>query len=143
MSMILMGEKIKNLRKSQHLSQRDLASRLDISKSTLAAYENDSCAPSYEVLARIARMFHVTTDYLILGEEAFPSVSVAGLSQEQIHYVAEIIGGLQTSNLVKELVQKETTAAQLYRRSEEIFGKTHPDAEETMKKLIDLSKRPK
>lgn len=141
--MILMGEKIKTLRKSQHYSLRELAARLDISKSTLAAYENDSRTPSYEVLARIARMFHVTTDYLILGEEASPSVSVAGLSQEQIHYVAEIIGGLQTSNLVKELIQKETTAAQLYRKSEEIFGKTHPETEETMKKLIDLSKRSK
>ena len=136
-------DKIAGLRKSRGISQEELAERLGVSRQAVSRWETGSAKPDANNILQLSLLFHVTTDYLILGEEAFPSVSVAGLSQEQIHYVAELIGGLQTSNLVKELVQKETTAAQLYRRSEEIFGKTHPDAEETMKKLIDLSKRPK
>lgn len=138
--MILMGEKIKGLRTSRHLSQRQFADLLGVSKSTLAAYENDSRTPSYEVLARIARIFHVTTDYLILGEDTSPTISVTGLSREQIYHVMLIVEGLQTTNLVKDIIAEESTTAELKAKSNQMFGTDNIKAGTRANKLIDMLK---
>ena len=138
--MILMGEKIKGLRTSHHLSQRQFADLLGVSKSTLAAYENDSRTPSYEVLARLARTYHVSTDFFILGEDTSPTISVTGLSREQIYHVILMVEGLQTTNLVKEIVREDLTAAELKAKNKQIFGKDNIKAGIVVDKLIDLVK---
>ena len=55
--MIVIGERIKELRKNSRYTQTELANLLGITKSTVAAYENDSRLPSYDVLVRMARVF--------------------------------------------------------------------------------------
>ena len=47
------GIRIKELRKSRNLTQRAFAERLNITKSTVSAYENGSRLPSYDVLSLI------------------------------------------------------------------------------------------
>lgn len=64
------SKKIKQLRESAHWTQQELAERLSISRSTLAGYESESKQPSYQVLAQIANVFKVPTDY-ILGVGVF------------------------------------------------------------------------
>lgn len=64
------SKKIKQLRESAHWTQQELAERLSISRSTLAGYESESKQPSYQVLAQIADVFKVPTDY-ILGVGVF------------------------------------------------------------------------
>ena len=59
------GIRIKELRRSRNLTQRAFAERLNITKSTVSAYENGSRLPSYDVLLKIADSFHVTTDTLL------------------------------------------------------------------------------
>ena len=57
--MILMGKRIKELRTNAKFTQKELADRLGVTKSTITAYENDSRTPSYDVLIKIARVFNV------------------------------------------------------------------------------------
>lgn len=46
--MVLLGKKIKSLRKKSNYTQAELARQIGVAKSTIAAYENDSRQPSYQ-----------------------------------------------------------------------------------------------
>lgn len=59
------GDKIKELREKRDLTQDQLASILDLSRSTIGMYERDERQPGYELLIKIADYFNVTTDYLL------------------------------------------------------------------------------
>lgn len=59
------GDRIVMLRESENLTQQELAQKLGISRSALSHYEKNRRAPDYETLVKIAKYFHVTTDYLL------------------------------------------------------------------------------
>ena len=50
---------LKSLRKSNNLTQEDLAKALKVSRSTIGMYENGSREPDYETLEAIADYFNV------------------------------------------------------------------------------------
>ena len=60
-----MARQYKNARKSQSLILKDAASKLDISPSTLGAWESERKTPSIESLEAMADLYQVTTDYLL------------------------------------------------------------------------------
>jgi transcriptional regulator with XRE-family HTH domain len=62
--MVDIGNKIKELRTEQKMTQSDLAERLGVTKSSISSYENGSRLPSYDILLKIARIFKVSTDIL-------------------------------------------------------------------------------
>ena len=66
--MVDFGEKVRVLREGRGLSQVQLAELLVVTKGIISAYETTLRVPSYKVLIRIARLFRVSTDYL-LGPE--------------------------------------------------------------------------
>ena len=65
------SEVLKELRESHSLTQDQLAKQIDVSRSTIAGYENRSRQPDYDKLISISRYFHVTVDYLLTGENNF------------------------------------------------------------------------
>ena len=83
------GKKLKTLRTSQKLTQQQLADRIGVAKSVVSYYESGDRYPSYDVLVKIARIFHTTTDYLL--DVAKDSViDVTGLSDEDIAVVRTV-----------------------------------------------------
>lgn len=88
------GEKLKELRKAQKLTQRELAERLNVAKSVVSYYESGDRFPSYDVLIKISRTFHVTTDYL-LGVERKRMIDVSDLSEENIDVVMSVVTALR------------------------------------------------
>ncbi len=60
-----LGKKIKELREEQGLTQKGLAQKLYLEKSTIAKYETGEIVPSPEVLMELALFFKVRTDYLL------------------------------------------------------------------------------
>ena len=62
------GEKIKQLRKDNKITQTELGKILNVEKSTISMYENNNTQPPIQTLSTIAKYFNVTTDYL-LGNE--------------------------------------------------------------------------
>ena len=91
------GEKLRKLRKEQHLTQLQLAQRLGVVKSVVSYYENGERFPSYDVLTRISRTFHVTTDYL-LGTETRRSLDVSDLSDEHIAILENMANALRKAS---------------------------------------------
>ena len=80
--MVGFGDRLKALRLGHHFTQAQLAARLNLTKSVISAYETDLRMPSYDVLVSIARIFKVSTDYL-LGIESHEKLDLSGLTEAQ------------------------------------------------------------
>lgn len=52
-------------RKLNHLTQREVASRLGISQPSYVRYENGKAEPTLENLVKLADLFDVSVDYLL------------------------------------------------------------------------------
>ena len=63
------GKRIKMIRKTANISQKDLAIKLGVSASMIGQYENDLRNPKYETVERIAKALDVSVDMLYYGEE--------------------------------------------------------------------------
>ncbi len=95
--MVLLGKKIKSLRKKSNYTQAELARQIGVAKSTIAAYENDSRQPSYDVLIKLADIFNVTTDNILLnGKETV--LNVHDLTPEQQNIINALISQFKATN---------------------------------------------
>ena len=92
------GDKLKMLRNGQKMTQQQLAIRLGVAKSVVSYYESGDRFPSYDVLIKIARTFHVTTDYL-LDIERRRVLDVSDLTEEQIAVILTVANALKNKNL--------------------------------------------
>lgn len=94
--MILLGQKIKDLRMKNKYTQLEFAEKLGVTKSSVSAYENDSRTPSYEVLIKMADIFGVSIDSILL-READQNLDVRGLNEEQINIIRNLIVQLRST----------------------------------------------
>ena len=86
----MLGQRIHELRLAFGWSQVELAKRLNITKQTVSNWENDNIQPSLEMAIRIARIFNVTTDYL-LGFDDSVHLDVSGLPESVVAHIAMLI----------------------------------------------------
>ncbi len=68
-----LGERIQTYRKRAGLSQEALAEQLGVSRQAVSKWELDSAQPDLDKVVALARLFGITTDALLLGEEAAPA----------------------------------------------------------------------
>lgn len=57
------GQQLKNLRKSQKMTQQHVAERVGITRATLSNYEIDRRTPDLKTLRKLAECFGVSLDY--------------------------------------------------------------------------------
>lgn len=106
--MVNVGNKIKELRMSQKITQSEFAMRLGVTKSAISSYENGSRLPSYDILIKISRIFKVSTDYLLgCVDEKAQTVSVSGLTESQIAAVKSYIHTFRAYNVVQKQIPPE------------------------------------
>ena len=63
-----LSEKIINLRKSNGMSQEDLADKLHVSRQAISRWESGSAMPDATNIVEISKLFNVTTDYLLVED---------------------------------------------------------------------------
>ncbi len=61
-------QKLKKLRLENDMTQKYVAARLNVARSTIAGYETKCRQPSHENLTALANLFHVSIDYLLDAE---------------------------------------------------------------------------
>lgn len=61
------GQKIKEIRKQNALTQEQFAQQLNVTRQAVSNWENDRNLPDLELLIMIADLFHLSLDELILG----------------------------------------------------------------------------
>jgi transcriptional regulator with XRE-family HTH domain len=94
---VTFGEKLKILRKGLKLTQQQLAERVGVAKSVVSYYESGDRYPSYDVLIKLARIFHVTTDYL-LDVEKNRILDVSDLSEDDITVLQTVADALRNKH---------------------------------------------
>ena len=63
----MLGDKIRQHRKLNHLSQEELAEKLGVSRQSISLWENNQTQPTIENVVVLAKLFGVSTDELLSG----------------------------------------------------------------------------
>ena len=92
--MVDFGNVLKTLRLRENMTQTQLAQKLGLTKSVVSAYETGLRLPSYDILINIAKIYNVSTDYL-LGLEHKQEIDLSGLSQEEIAALLNLIKAMK------------------------------------------------
>lgn len=79
-------DKIKELREAAGYSQSQLAKKLDVTRSSVNAWEMGLSTPTTQYIVALAKLFHVSADYL-LGMKADLSISLNEYSEEEINLI--------------------------------------------------------
>lgn len=61
----MIGTRIAQEREKLHLTQAELASRVNVSQKSISKYERGDRRPTFETIAKMAELFEVSVDYLI------------------------------------------------------------------------------
>jgi transcriptional regulator with XRE-family HTH domain len=112
------GEKIKQLRKEKGWSQEQLSKHIDTDTRQVSLYENNKVSPSAETIIRIAKVFNVSIDYLLIDDATRRPLKVSDesifeniqkidmLTDEEKQSVFKIIDGLAAKNKLKTAVHE-------------------------------------
>lgn len=92
--MKMTAERIKVLREARGWTQAELARRLSITRNGVNSWEQGLSMPSPACLVDLAKLFSVSTDYL-LGVERLDAVNVTGLNEEDIALLAQLADRLK------------------------------------------------
>ena len=96
----MIGEKIKKLRMESDMTQCELATALGVSSAYVGLWEVNKRQPDIAIVVKIAKIFNVTTDYLlghtteneikIIGKNGFrKDYHVSDELLDSIHYLLE------------------------------------------------------
>lgn len=96
--MILIGERIKDLRISRKFSQKELAQILNVSPAAICNIESNSRQPSIAMLLKISNIFHVSVDYLLSNQPTTDYISTKGLTESQIQIINNLIQAFHSEN---------------------------------------------
>lgn len=83
----MVADKIKQLREKNNFTQSALAKKLNVTRSSVNAWEMGISVPSTALIVDLARLFQVSTDYLLgLNETATLDISMLNDKETIILY---------------------------------------------------------
>ena len=104
--LVLLGKRIKSLRKEKGLTQEELGKRINVTKVSICCYEKDNRVPTLETLLALADVFNVDINYFLGNDEYIVAensdkygISVA---TEEIEFIKEI---RKYTNLYKKVIE--------------------------------------
>lgn len=86
----MINDKIRQLRELAGYSQTELAKKLDVTRSSVNAWEMGLSTPTTQYIVAMAKLFHVSADHL-LGTGSDLSICLDGYSQEEIDLIFSLI----------------------------------------------------
>ena len=99
------GERIKNLRKKENLSQTELGEKIGVTINTISKIELNKSDISGETLKKASELFKVSTDYLLKGIETEQTISKS--EQEMLEVLRE---NKAVTNAVMEIAKAQKKA---------------------------------
>lgn len=81
--------RIKQLREEFHLTQNDLAEKMDCASSSIAMYEREERKPSLDVLIKLSEIFSCSIDYL-LGKSDIRNNGTLKLTDDEIYFIKHV-----------------------------------------------------
>jgi hypothetical protein len=79
--------RLKELREQRRLNQEGLAMELNVSQSTISAYEIGERTPDLETLISIANFFSVSLDYITGLSDVKQQIRKSDLTSDELEYL--------------------------------------------------------
>lgn len=73
---MILGQKLKEIRKRFGLSQENLAKIMNVSRQAITKWENDDGLPDVSNLRELSKVFNLTVDYLLDNYNSLPALSM-------------------------------------------------------------------
>ena len=86
----MVSDMIKNLREDAGYSQSELARKLGISRSSVNSWEMGLSTPTTPYIVEIAKIFHISTDYL-LGLDKQRCIILDGYNNTEIELIYNLL----------------------------------------------------
>lgn len=86
----MVADRIKQLRTSNNMTQTDLAKKLNITRSSVNAWEMGISIPSTTYIVELSQLFKVSTDYL-LGLSNNITLDVSMLNNREVQMLYELV----------------------------------------------------
>ena len=61
------GEKLYELRKEKHLSQEEVAEKLDVTRQTISKWETNQSTPDFDKIKPLCELYEISADELLTG----------------------------------------------------------------------------
>lgn len=91
------ADRIKALREARGWTQAELARKMNMTRNGINSWEQGLSMPSPPSLVDLARLFSVSTDYL-LGVENYSAVNVTGLNEADVALLAQLADRLRENH---------------------------------------------
>ncbi len=112
--MTLMGQRIKILRKQNHLTQKELGEKLNVTKVSVCCYEKGTRTPSLETLMDLSNIFAVNVDYFLGNDSYVISDNDNNYGMKMAKEEMELITELRKyTNLYEKLLEDPKRAIEL------------------------------
>ena len=86
----MISKRIKELREQAGYSQSQLAKKLDVTRSSVNAWEMGLSMPTTQYVIAMTKLFHVPADYL-LGTDSDMTISLRGYSEKEISLILSML----------------------------------------------------
>lgn len=107
-----LGFRIKEIRTQRGMAQKELAKRINKSKSAVCGYESEAQVPPLDVLVSIASVLNVSLDYLA-GFEDNNVISLSNLTSQQKRIIHLLLDEFSCpTNTSPKLSQQQITVIQ-------------------------------
>lgn len=93
--MTCFAARLKQLRKQRGMTQTEVAAAIGVTRSVVSLYETEMRQPSPDMIVALARLYSVSTDYLLRGDNC-SFVDVSGLSEQEIAAIVNMVGLLRS-----------------------------------------------
>lgn len=134
---MLIGDKLKMLRKERGLTQSQVAEKIGQERSTVACYENGSRKPAVDVLEKIASLYGVTLDYF--SDKSDSDIMIELLSRSNAFFSSQGISSETKSkamNTIMRLYLENTTSEEYNGNYEREDHKAQPERKTEQNKII-------
>ena len=93
--MTCFAARLKQLRKQRGMTQTEVAAAIGVTRSVVSLYETEMRQPSPDMIVALARLYGVSTDYLLRGDNC-SFVDVSGLNEQEIAAIVNMVGLLRS-----------------------------------------------
>ena len=121
-----LGTRLYDLRRSKHLSQEDVADKLNVTRQTISKWETDQSTPDFDKIAPLCELYDITTEELLTGKQ-----------EEKVITPKDIKSDKESNSFPKSLTTLKCLAALPSNLSVNAANSTNKEA--LIKALMDLS----
>ena len=86
----MIGDTIRSLREQAGYSQTELAKRLCVTRSSVNAWESGLSAPTAVYIIELAKLFHVSADFILELEHRL-QIDLSDLTEQEIRILYELL----------------------------------------------------